>query len=178
MRIGPFARLGSTTFPPWVISTTPRATRRRAAMRAGSIKVCQFSPPTRRAASDGQIDASRARLSSSASIAASSASSVVVVRARRQASEQYFTCSQLRAHFDRHCIVRPQRAHVFSGRSAIEAPDGAAEQQDEDVAVRTHHGGGCVEIDEVQLHRGGRCIGWHRPQTTAAIVGKDVAAAQ
>ena len=45
-------------------------------------------------------------------------------------------------------------AYVSLEGSAIEAPDGAAEQQDEDVAVRTHHGDGCVEIDEVQLHRG------------------------
>ena len=37
MRIGPLAVDGSTTVPPWVISTSPRATIRRAARRAGSI---------------------------------------------------------------------------------------------------------------------------------------------
>jgi beta-glucosidase len=44
--IGPFARLGSTTRPPWVICTSPRSTSRRAAIRAGSINSRQLSPPT------------------------------------------------------------------------------------------------------------------------------------
>jgi len=161
-----------------VISTTPRATSRRAAMRAGSIKVCQFSPPTRRAASDGQIDASRARWASNPRIAASSASSVVVVRARRQASEQYFTCSQLRAHFDRHCMVRPQRAQGFSGRSAIEAPDGTAQGEDIDGGVGANHGGGCVETFEVQQHLWRLLGSGDRPHPATAIVGKDVPSAQ
>jgi beta-glucosidase len=46
MRIGPFARLGSTTFPPWVICTFPFATSLRAAIRVGSINDCHDSPPT------------------------------------------------------------------------------------------------------------------------------------
>ena len=46
IRIGPFARLGSTTRPPWVICTSPLATRRRAAIRAGSISDCHETPPT------------------------------------------------------------------------------------------------------------------------------------
>ncbi len=91
IRIGPFARLGSTTRPPWVISTRPLATNRRAAMRAGSISTRQSSAATCRAASDGQIDASRERAASNWRIACSSSSSVAVARVRRHASEQYFT---------------------------------------------------------------------------------------
>jgi hypothetical protein len=87
-------------------------------MRAGSISALHCSPLTTRAASDGQIDESFARESSNWSIARSSGSSLESPRERRQASEQYFTLSQLRAHFARHCIVRPQRAHVFEGVSA------------------------------------------------------------
>ena len=117
MRIGPFARLGSTTRPPCVISTSPRATNLRAAIRAGSINGCHFSPPTCRAASDGQIVAARSRELSIASIAFSSAVSLAVSRAVRQLSEQYLTVSQLRAHFARHCIARPHRTQIFSARS-------------------------------------------------------------
>lgn len=78
---------------------------------------------------------------------------MAVVRERRHESEQYFTWSQLRAHFDRHCIVRPQRAQVFSGRSAIETPDGAAQREHENVVVGPHDRCRFVEILEVELHR-------------------------
>ena len=71
-RIAPRAVAGSTTRPPWVTSTSPDATSRRAAARAGSISARQSSPPTARAASDGQIVATSARCSSSARIAQAS----------------------------------------------------------------------------------------------------------
>ena len=78
-RIAPRAVEGSTTVPPWVISTSPAATRRRAARRAGSICSRQASSPaTARAASEGQIVFPRPRESSSRRIAASSARSVSV----------------------------------------------------------------------------------------------------
>jgi hypothetical protein len=142
-----------------VTSTSPRATNRRAAIRAGSIKARHCSPPTRRAASDGQIDASLARESSNWSIARSSGSSLESPRERRQASEQYFTLSQLRAHFARHCIVRPQRAQLFEGRSATQPPDGAAQRQDVDVVVGANHCSRRIERVEMLRSGGPRNIG-------------------
>ena len=38
---------------------------------------------------------------------------------RRQASEQYFTASQSRAHFFRHANGRPQATQVLLGRSRL-----------------------------------------------------------
>ena len=43
----------------------------------------------------------------------SSARSVSLIPRERQASEQYFTASQLAAHFFRHVICRPHETHVF-----------------------------------------------------------------
>ena len=60
IRMGPVHDDGSTTRPPWVISTSPAATRRRAAARAGSIRSCLPSGSTDRAASPGQMVAPRA----------------------------------------------------------------------------------------------------------------------
>jgi len=133
MRIGPFACEGSaTTRPPWVISASPRATRRRAAARAGSISARHASSPdddgptdgpdaaaTALAASDGQIVAPAARASRIRSTASSRAVSIGRTPDRRQASEQYRTRSQSRSHFLRHVIVRPQTAH---GLVAAPAP--------------------------------------------------------
>lgn len=56
IRMGPVARDGSMGRPRWVISTSPAAARRRAARRVGSMRGRQSSPPTLRAASDGQIE--------------------------------------------------------------------------------------------------------------------------
>ena len=122
MRIGPVALDGSTRRPRWVMITSPSASRRRAAARAGSINSRQSSPPTRRAASLGQIVAPVARASSNSMIAAaSSISRAAAVRERprrRQPSEQYFTESKSRAHLRRHSIRRPQTVQVLSGSSA------------------------------------------------------------
>ena len=88
-RTGPFAVEGSTTLPACVISTSPRATSRRAAARAGSIRSLQPSvPPTRRAASDGQIEAEAARSARSAKMADSSSRSRDVVLCLRHPSLQ------------------------------------------------------------------------------------------
>jgi len=80
IRIGPRAVEGSTTRPPCVISTTPLATSRLAADRAGSINARHSSPPTARAASLGQIVAPALRASSSVRTACSSARSVSLTR--------------------------------------------------------------------------------------------------
>ena len=90
--IGPLAVDGSTTLPPWVTSTSPAATSRRAARRAGSIRGRQSSSSlpgaTARAASLGQMVAPRSRCSSSSRMVASRASSVRLTPRRRQESEQ------------------------------------------------------------------------------------------
>ena len=116
IRIGPRTRdASSTTFPPCVISTRPAAASRRAAARAGSISSRQPSGETARAASLGQIDASAARAESSSTIAVSSRPSIGRFAFRRQASEQYRTFAQSRAHFFRHVIARPQAMQGLGG---------------------------------------------------------------
>ena len=56
IRMGPRqVASGSRTSPPWVISTSPALASSRAASRASSIRSRQSSPPTARAASDGQM---------------------------------------------------------------------------------------------------------------------------
>lgn len=60
---------GSTTLPRCVISTSPDLASRRAASRASSINSRQLSPPTARAASDGQMLLLGPRCSASARIA-------------------------------------------------------------------------------------------------------------
>jgi len=92
--MGPFAVDGSITVPPCVISTSPSATRRRAAARAGSIKGRQSSPFTARAASLGQMVAERGRRSSRSMMAAASCESTAETFRARQRSLQYFTSSQ------------------------------------------------------------------------------------
>ncbi len=59
---------GSTTSPRWVISTSPDLASRRAASRASSINSRQLSPPTARAASEGQMLLLGPRCSASARI--------------------------------------------------------------------------------------------------------------
>lgn len=113
-RIGPLAVEGSTTLPPCVICSSPRATMRRAARRAGSMSSCQLSPPIALAASEGQMVASFARWPRSVTMVSSSLRSVASTPCRRQASEQYLTDSQSRAHFARHSMRRPQEAHDLS----------------------------------------------------------------
>jgi hypothetical protein len=85
-RIGPRARDGSTTTPPWVISILPAPTRRRAACRVRSMCAASTSSNTIRQASDGQIVALRARAASSetsvVSSWASTESSVIALQAR------------------------------------------------------------------------------------------------
>ncbi len=71
--MGPFAEAGSTTFPPWVITTSPDTTRRRAARRAGSIRSRQPSSETARAASETQIVFPASRAASSSRMRASRA---------------------------------------------------------------------------------------------------------
>ncbi len=117
-RIVPLAVDGSTTTPPCVICNSPRATMRRAARRAGSIRSRHSSPPMARAASEGQIVQSCARAWSSVTMVASSCKSVALTPCDRHAAEQYFTKSQFLAHFARHSMRRPQEAHVLSARTA------------------------------------------------------------
>lgn len=132
MRIGPRAVPGSTTLPPCVMSTTPRAASRRAARRAGSINarhVCSSvaairrsagaslarpAAATWRAASLGQI-VPPARSRSRPRMAASSRPSTSRTPRPRHADEQYFTRSQSRAHFRRQVISRPQATQVLTG---------------------------------------------------------------
>ena len=66
----------------------PPTVKRPAARRAGSIDARQPSPPTARAASDGQIVAEGARASSRSRTACSSLRSVSVTPCRRHAAEQ------------------------------------------------------------------------------------------
>jgi streptomycin 6-kinase len=88
IRIGPRAVDKSTTRPCWVICTCPLATRRRAARRAGSISSRQPSPPTARAASEGQMVAVAVRSASSSRMDCSSRRSGSSTPCRRQATEQ------------------------------------------------------------------------------------------
>ncbi|MBL0748422.1 hypothetical protein JI751_12440 [Nocardioides sp. G10] len=91
IRIAPFAVEGSTTLPFWVITTSPRSTRRRAARRAGSIsprQVSSSSPPTARAASEGQIVAVRARWASRSRMVASRRRSTSLTPRLRHEVEQ------------------------------------------------------------------------------------------
>ncbi len=95
MRIGPFARDGSTARPPCEISTKPFATNRLAALRVRSISGFQLSGETARAASEGQMVVARpewaTRDLSRVRMASARASSRSLGLVRRQASEQYFT---------------------------------------------------------------------------------------
>jgi hypothetical protein len=75
------------------------------------------SPPIARAASDGQMVASCARLLSSVAMVSSSFWSVAVTPCARHPAEQYFTESQSSAHFARHWMRRPHEAQVLSARS-------------------------------------------------------------
>ena len=120
-RIAPRAVEGSTTCPPWVISSAPCATSRRAAARAGSIRSRHPSGATSRAASDGQMVAPRARADSSSRIARSSRSPSAPGRCWRQPALQKRMLSQSRAHFLRHSMRRPQAAQHFSspGRGGV-----------------------------------------------------------
>ncbi len=106
IRIGPRARAGSTRRPFCRISTSSRAARRRAAARAGSIKARHSSPPTWRAASEGQ--SVPARRASRSTMACSRWWSIGWPRRRRQRSLQYRTRSQHEAHFFRQAKGRPQ----------------------------------------------------------------------
>lgn len=114
MQIGPRAVEGSTTFPRWVICTTPFSTSRLAARRAGSINDRQpSSTPTCRAASLGQMDASFSRLRSNPTIASSNFRSKADTFCCRHLLEQYFTCSHWRSHFLRQANVRPHETHTL-----------------------------------------------------------------
>ena len=65
------------------------------------------------------MDASRARAASIVMMARSSARSVDCNRFLRHSSEQYLIDSQFFAHFARHAISRPHRAHTFDRRSGV-----------------------------------------------------------
>ena len=122
-RIGPLKLLGSMTCPPWVISARPIATRRRAAIRAGSISSDQSSEPTARAASDGHTEALGDRPSSKDSKEASSWRSTSPMPCFRQLSEHQRTESQSRAQTLRQVMVRPHRAHGLDGRAGRAIPE-------------------------------------------------------
>ncbi len=122
--IGPFAVEGSTARPPCVISTSPAATRRRAARRAGSMSGRQASSSaspcaaaTARAASLGQIVASAARPASRLRMLASSSRSTGRTPRERQASLHQRTFCQSRAHCARHSMRRPHEPQTFSSRA-------------------------------------------------------------
>lgn len=121
MRIGPLAVDGSTTDPPWVISTSPRATMRRAARRAGSISGRQSSGSSERATSDGQMLEVRARAASSSSMRCSRARSVSSRPCRRQAPEHHFASG---AADDG--IRRPHEAQVRSACADSDAEASAS----------------------------------------------------
>ena len=104
--------------PALPICTSPRATSRRAAMRAGSMSSRQPSGSMRRAASDGQMVAVRARAVSSSRIAVSSAVSASRSPRRRHPVLQYRTCSQSRSQALRQVMRRPHTAHTFSSTGA------------------------------------------------------------
>lgn len=87
---------------------------------------CQSVGATTRAASEGQMEASRGRASSSVRIACSNAAMGASARPRRQASLQLRKESQVRAHALRHVIVRPQRAQTFTLVRRLPAPSRAA----------------------------------------------------
>lgn len=114
--IGPRAVDGSTGRPRCVISSLPAATKRRAASRVRSICSRQFSGLTLRAASDGQIVLPRPRVRNSSTIVLSSFSSIAWGRRTRHFALQYRMLSQLRSHFLRHVMRRPQRAQILSSR--------------------------------------------------------------
>ena len=87
IRIGALGGGGVDDRALWVISTSPAATSRRAARRAGSIRSRQASSslPTARAASEGQIVAPPLRWSSRSRIVRSRRSSSAVTLCLRQA---------------------------------------------------------------------------------------------
>jgi hypothetical protein len=120
MRIGPFAVDGSTTFPFWVMTTSPRSTSLLAADRAGSMSSCHCSPPTRRAASLGQIVEVAARFASKAIIAVSRGASSGAWRCLRHLSEQNFTSAQFFAHAFRQRIVRPHTTQTLASITSKE----------------------------------------------------------
>ena len=122
-RIGPLNLLGSMTCPPWVISARPMATRRRAAIRAGSISSDQSSEPTARAASDGHTEALGDRPSSKDSKEASSCRSTSPMPCLRQLSEHQRTESQSRAQTLRQVMLRPHRAQGLDGRAGRAIPE-------------------------------------------------------
>lgn len=117
---------GSAVRAPCVIFTRPRCASRRAAARAGSSRSRQASPPTSRAASDGQIDPARpdSRRRIARSRDASSSRPFALRARRRHASEQWRTWSQSRAHARRQTMGRPQVAQGLDGRSGA-PPRGA-----------------------------------------------------
>ncbi|VXC01708.1 hypothetical protein CURTO8I2_60034 [Curtobacterium sp. 8I-2] len=121
MRIGPLAVDGSTTDPPWVISTSPRATMRRAARRAGSISGRQSSGSSERATSDGQMLEVRARAASSSSMRCSRARSVSSRPCRRQAPEHHFASGAAEDG-----IRRPHEAQVRSACADSDAEASAS----------------------------------------------------
>ncbi len=112
-RIGPRAVDGSTTRPAWVTTILFCWTNRLAAARAGCISVCQRSPPTCRAASDGQIVAPDVRAASNVKIEVSRRASMSDGLCRRHASPQCRILSQFRVHFFRQVMARPQAAQIF-----------------------------------------------------------------
>lgn len=123
--MGPLAVDGSTTLPPWVMSTRPWAISRLAARRAGSIRsVHPSSPATARAASEGQIVAPAPRWSSSPMIAASNAASVAVTLRVRHAALHHRTPPRAPPGPRRAGIARPHEAQVAlsDGRSSIVGP--------------------------------------------------------
>ena len=87
-RNGPLHDDGSTTRPPWVISTSPEATKRRAPLRAGSIRLRHPSGSTDLAASLGQMVAPRALASRSDRMDTSNATSTGRTFRLRQRAEQ------------------------------------------------------------------------------------------
>lgn len=125
--MGPFAVEGSTTWPRWVMSICPEATRRRAAARAGSMSgahasesggwIVPAAPATARAASEGQMVLSRPRWLRRSRMACSSCLSGGEGLCERQASEQNLTLSQSRSHFFRQVMERPQAAQFLGGCS-------------------------------------------------------------
>jgi len=111
------------TCPPWVISARPMATRRRAAIRAGSISLDHSSEPTARAASDGHTEALGDRPSSKDSKEASSCRSTSPMPCLRQLSEHQRTESQSRAQTLRQVMLRPHRAQGLDGRAGRVIPE-------------------------------------------------------
>jgi len=115
-RIGPLASVGSTGFPPCVMTSLPLATSRRAALRTGSIQARHCSPGwANRATSLGQIETPPRRDLRTLVIKPSRWDCVRSYRFFRHLAEQYLMASQLPAERRRQAKRRPQLAHVFSG---------------------------------------------------------------